>query len=339
MSRNNSIDDLLASIDSDDVEEPQASGDSIEQNDLSALADEAKEDSISAVDNPEPGELPETDNPVLQDDSDDVTSDLVESSSADNIEDEITEGSSSVPESTDTYGFKLKGTKQWNTREPYIIRIDSQKLKNEIIKINNSFYFIDEEFAHDNDLKSRINREILKMKSGTIRPIKEEFSHFVYASLSSVTESLKDHFKLSDDTASLFVYHIGPQTLYRNILFIMRNKKTGYCYLLSETPGQVLRFFPEEYLKVVVMNWFEENINPLDLNYDSIQKFDLIRNHVAQFYSKAVQIFDKRYQEINQKLTDGRSVSREELMKLKGEQWFGMSNIYIYKRFIPKTIF
>ena len=146
------------------------------------------------------------------------------------------------------------------------------------------------------------------------------------------------NFKLDAATEKLFIYHAGPLTLYKYIREMFSNKKYGYCY--KYLPGnKASRFFPEEFIKEIVMKWFEENINTLDLPFDSIQKYEEIKKIVSSRYYRDLRVFNGRLEQLNEKLGPDRSISRAKLFQLKGGEWFGQLNLEIYRRFLGGAIF
>ena len=244
---------------------------------------------------------------------------------------------SAIPAQENLGPFSLKGTKTWNRREPYLIRINADALKNDKESLEKSFYFVDKAIAPE-EIKLMIKQEIVAFLRKPTGHITARYEDFIYKIIISSIANLSKSFKLDANSAKLFFYHTGPLTLYKSIRDMFSGKKYGYCY--KYLPGnKASRFFPEEFIKEIVMKWFEENINTCDLPFDSIQKYEDIKKIASSKYYNDLKIFNARLEQLNEKLGVEKSISRAKLFQLKGAEWFGQLNIEIYRRFLGGTIF
>lgn len=233
--------------------------------------------------------------------------------------------------------FTLRGTKNWNTREPYILRTDEGKYRAEKGNLAAIFFFLTERLEGE-ALQRKIRDEILRHDRGTSGNILSAYAQFIAQIVSQEMKNASGYFKIAPKNEKLFIYHLGPMTHYRILIDFLQNQKIGFGYR-QLADRKVSRFLPEEYLKGLVLSWLEENVNSLDLPFDGIHQYEGFRDAVSRMYQAVLKKFNMRLVELNSKLTDGRHLTGEELVRLKGRQWFGASNIFIYKRFIPKTIF
>ena len=143
---------------------------------------------------------------------------------------------------------------------------------------------------------------------------------------------------MDQENEKLFVYHIGPLTIYKILKEEFILKKYGFCY--AYLPGnKAARFFPAEFVKEIILKWNTENINMLELPFDSIQKYEEIKNLVMKKYQNDLRIFNTRFDQLNAKIDPAKSISRSRLFQLKGSEWFGILSIEIYKRFMGNSIF
>ncbi|MBN1498048.1 MAG: hypothetical protein JXA07_14850 [Spirochaetes bacterium] len=242
-----------------------------------------------------------------------------------------------VPEVENLGTFTLKGTKPWNRREPYLIRINPDVQKSDRESLGKSFYFV-EDATNPDELKLIIKQEIVAFLRRPSDHITARYEDFIYKIIISSVGGVSKNFKLDPATEKLFIYHTGPLTFYKYIREMFSNKKYGYCY--KYLPGnKASRFFPEEFIKEIVMKWFEENINTLDLQFDSIQKYEEIKKIVSSRYYRDLRVFNGRLEQLNEKLGLDRSISRAKLFQLKGGEWFGPLNLEIYRRFLGGVIF
>src|SRR4030042_6064893 len=233
--------------------------------------------------------------------------------------------------------FTIKGTKSWNRREPYLIRFNPDALKNDMENLQKSFFFVDEP-SDAGAIKIRIKQEIVTYLRKPTEHVTERYQEFTYRSIITAEQELSRTFSLGKDSEKLFMYHIGPLTVYKYIKDKFNNNRYGYCY--KYLPGnKASRFFPDEFIKEIVLEWFEQNINTLDLHFDSIQKYEEIKTLVLDKYHKDLRIFNARLEQLNAKLGTDKNISRVKLFQIKGASWFGHLTIEVYRRFMGSTIF
>jgi hypothetical protein len=233
--------------------------------------------------------------------------------------------------------FTLRGSKSWNRHEPYLIHIDRNALKADVESLKKSFYFVDEP-ADQAEIKQRLKQEIVAYLRRPNEHISDRYREFLFKILTTTIQGLNGAFNLGSANENLFIFHIGPLTAFRYIRELFNHNKYGYCY--KYLPGnKAVRFFPEEFIKESILVWFEQNINTLDLAFDSIQKLDEIKKLVLQKYHADLRLFNARLEQINTQAVHEKSISRHRLFFLKGVEWFGLANIEVYKRFIGTNIF
>ncbi|TAL39017.1 MAG: hypothetical protein EPN93_02785 [Spirochaetes bacterium] len=242
-------------------------------------------------------------------------------------------------ESIEEITFTLRGKSSWNTREPYLLKIDYDKLQKDYQDLSTVFYFLNRPET-TTDLDAAVKRSLVKYLSDPSKTALEEYEEFLHRVIVSNLDMTCNFFGVKEESRAIFSYHLGPLTIYRQLVFAFQNDKYGQCcrYL----PGnRVVRFLPLEYLKEVVLTWYEENINNRDLEFDKIQVYDELRRTVARKYSAEVDKYTRLLDEtiLRQNLEANPQFNRNDYFKSKHTQWFGISNIQVYNRFVDKTVF
>ena len=233
--------------------------------------------------------------------------------------------------------FVPTGTKTWNIREPYTIKINLEAYQKDVADLHKSFYYIPEP-TDTETIKQTIKLVIVKFLRKANNNLMDQYSDFICKLISINVQNFTNDFDLNQNNTMLMVYHIGPMTIYKILKEEFQQKKYGFCY--KYLPGnKAVRFFPAEFMKRAILQWFEENINPLDLPFDSIQKYEDIKNIAQKKYQSDLRIFNTRFDQVNMKIGADKTISRNKLFQLKGTQWFGFQNIEIYKRFMGNSIF
>ena len=233
--------------------------------------------------------------------------------------------------------FTPRGTKLWNRREPYLIKIHEAHLADETKNLSSSFYFLDGPTDRE-ALQQRLRQEIVAYLRRPGSNVIDRYREFISKSISETLTSIASQFPLSEESIPLFCFHIGPLTIYKIIRYGFLTRQCGYCYRYTPD-NKATRFFPEEFIKYTVLRWFDENIQTLDLPFDSIQKYDEIKQAVAQKYQGDLKVFNLRLEQINARAGEGRTISRARLLQAKGNEWFGQPVIEVYRRFLGSQVF
>lgn len=234
--------------------------------------------------------------------------------------------------------FTVRGKTSWNRREPYIIKIDPERLEKDYDDLEISFYFSTGD--EGGPLEGAVKRAMIRYLNDPSKTIEDEYEEFAYKTIISLVELMRENFSFQGDMQNLFIYHLGPMNMYRQIHNQCHMRGVGFCY--KYLPGnKVVRYLPAEFFKEKVMNWHEENINTLDLEFDKVQFFDEIRRSVAKKYAEELEKYNARIEEIVRKhgLESHPRFNKQEFFKSKWNTWFGVENIVVYNRFLERTLF
>ncbi len=245
--------------------------------------------------------------------------------------------------SPDSFGipgsFTIRGTAAWNTREPYVMRINEERYRKEMEDFQTSFFFAGFE-EKGTAVEGAVKRAMIRYLSDTSSTIKDRYEEFVFKTIIALTQRQLDFFGLKDNNGSLFLYHLGPATIYRQILMIFQNEKYGMCF--KYLPGnKVLKYIPGEFIKEKILYWYEENINSLDLEFDKVQFYDDVRRIIADKYKQEMERNLKQLDDLVKKLKldQNKNFNRDEYFMSKWNEWFGTAQIIVYNRFIERSIF
>lgn len=234
--------------------------------------------------------------------------------------------------------FTVRGTRPWNTKEPYVIRLNADRLCKEREDLLESFYFIqrpvDEKF-----LEGEVKRNMLVYLRDRSLNILDAYGEFILKTVFIKLQEIVSFFG-AEDIMTLFAYHMGPYTAYQVLADAFASGGTGFCYKYA-SGNRVLRHLPSEFVKGKVLEWFEHNVNVFDLPFDGIQEYENIRKMVSKKYFASV---DESYKKLDELVAQSRAArdpkfDKQALFKSYWKEWFGASNIIVYNRFLEKTIF
>lgn len=235
--------------------------------------------------------------------------------------------------------FAVKGSKSWNTREPYIISINDVKLKENFEDLNVTIYF-NEDLENELSLQGKIKLALMRNITGDRTEVLTRYKEFIFKSIILLIKDFQDIYNLQGDKFNLFIYHAGVYTVYRILINHLQNLKIGYCYK-KIGKSKVTKFLPLEYLKVAALNWFEDNINICSIPFDGIHEYNELKRAVTGKYYAELEKINKKTDEIiaRQKLNADKKFNRDDYLRSKWDELFGPANIIIYNRFIERTIF
>ncbi len=170
------------------------------------------------------------------------------------------------------------------------------------------------------------------------RDMLEKYKLFLYQELLKELLEIDTVFlEKGRDEKELF-YHIGPVTVEKILIAKFRHEKRGYCFCYTGS-GKGIRLFPEETIKAVIMNWFNENIFSARIDFDNITLYDRVKRKVNEIYREDRKRFQMLLEKVNIRAGEGRSVAPARFLALKGEDIFGPVKLQVYRRFIGNNIF
>ena len=128
--------------------------------------------------------------------------------------------------------------------------------------------------------------------------------------------------------------------MYNSIIRAFSATGVAVCYkYISES--KISRIRPDEAIKYFILKWYQQNINDLDLPFDRVQEFNIIRDIVAHHYTndaheamRKVDAASAHYQSRTGKMLD-----KKAFMRLKAYELFTAETVEIYRRFVEKTVF
>ncbi len=277
------------------------------------------------------------------------TSTQPEDLSAEHFEDDTVSSSDPLPEQEEPaqnnetekdntrFLCAAPGSKEWNSGPPYIIPVNNDLLLQEDLRLNRVF------FTTQSPLSGAVaNDEINKALIGYMRKadpdLKETCLNFYYHELLTVLQEISSLFKLSEITSREFLYHIGSLTVLKCLIVKLKFEKKGDCYYYSGN-GKGARFFPEETIKSIVMDWFRENIFSSAIDFNSLPQFDMVKRIIISQYKIDRKHFNGLLERVNLKAGPERALTAERFLMLKGNDIIGAIKLNIYRRFLGSSIF
>ncbi|MBN2041834.1 MAG: hypothetical protein JW864_17495 [Spirochaetes bacterium] len=235
--------------------------------------------------------------------------------------------------------LKVKGTRTWNTREPYTAPVNTDALKTDYEDLHQSFFFIKSN-VNESEIIGEMKRTMFKFMRGSSRDILNDYSDFIYKIISDTTAKLCKDFNFSENVLPFFVYHLGVFTLYNVVIDYLKANKAGFCFKLS-SESKVMRYIPSEFVKEMTIKWHNDHIFPEEFSFDGILEFNELKRKISELYTDDIE--NKNHQiDVMIEKSNAESVSRierEKIFKSKWTELFGRDRIIVYNRFLERTVF
>lgn len=236
-------------------------------------------------------------------------------------------------------GFTVRGTSAWNRVEPYIIKIDGAKLSKDNSDLDAAVHF-NAEVPDQMKVNSIVKRSMLRFIKDPSLNVRNQYKEFVFRTITVQVQDIANHLGIPDERIALFAYHLAPLTIWKLLIDVFNETQVGVCYkMLSD--NRVSRFIPSEYLKEKTLEWFEENINQLDLPFDRVSEYSEFKRLVQDQYTRekehSLKKLDQAIDQYFQKT--GKKLDRDSLLKKKIKELFSTRMICVFNRFIDRTIF
>lgn len=133
----------------------------------------------------------------------------------------------------------------------------------------------------------------------------------------------------------VFLYHCGPNVFYRILLGELKQRGIGEMFHLDGNK-QSVREFPEELLKKLLIDWWNERFDRLSgeevdsyLTYS--RQLEIVRREYRILYEEGVALRKREQPGANY-------LGVEKWLKENRNRVFGLRKVEIFKRFIPGTI-
>ncbi|MDY6968985.1 MAG: hypothetical protein SVR08_10090 [Spirochaetota bacterium] len=235
--------------------------------------------------------------------------------------------------------FTVKGSRSWNTREPYTVQVDYKKLQKDYNDLKASFFFFQHR-SKEPPQQREIKEAMIKYYRNGSKGISSEYGEFIFKSTYSLIQELGEFFNFHNGQLNLFIYHLGVLNLVHILNNLFSTSQFGDCLKLLPDK-KVIKNLPSEFIKEKVLCWFEDNINIFDLSFDGINEFDEIKKIISQkYYSEVDRNKERLNSFINNIMSESdKKIDKDKIFRSKWNDWFGMTNIIVYKRFVERTIF
>lgn len=230
---------------------------------------------------------------------------------------------------SDFYYTSIRGTKEWNRNDAYILYVKKNDLKEEEKKFYSSSFVIlnPSDNNHINLAAALVRKNMGHSAAPKYNKMLQTLVDFAVTNLFT-----KDFVDLCDDTIT-FLYHIGPIVIYNIIQEDLIRRDFGYCHYVEN--NKIIKFLPETIIKKHIIDYWAEKF------------FDLKAAQVDAYinYSKGVSNIRESYKTFFENAASTRkritndSMTTEDYMRENVGKFFGYRRAQVYRRFVPDNVF
>jgi hypothetical protein len=229
----------------------------------------------------------------------------------------------------DEYFFtEIKGTKDWNKNDSYILFSKINDLKEEEKKFYSSSFI-----TLNPSENTQINLAAALVRKNSGFAIAPRYNKMITTLLEYATNNiLKKDFGMLCEDLDAFLYHIGPVVLWNIIQEDLIRRDFGYCHFVDK--NSIIKFFPENIIKKHIIDFWAEKFYDIQSNrIDSYINFSKgvsnIRESYKVFFENAAS---------TKKRNQGDHLSLDAYLKENTGKLFGYRRAQVYRRFVNENV-
>ena len=240
-----------------------------------------------------------------------------------------------VPES-ETY-LNSSGNMPWNKGAFYIFSYDLEKLALERKGFRQVIH-IDIHMGADSQMirGSIIRKFTSKKEAESPEAIEQKYNDFLFSYFDLVIQISMLNLSIKLENKNLFLYHLGPQFFFHLTRRFLQEAKTG---MLHRKSGSVIKkYIPQELLKKNIMEFWRGNIlKSVGEEKNDFLQFREIVGQVSRAHAGLAKDAVKKYNNLPEDRR--RNKVRADLFRDNLNDWFGATNVIVFKRFLKSVAF
>lgn len=225
------------------------------------------------------------------------------------------------------------GDMQWNRGTHYYFTYDPEKVEQER-KMFAGVVYIDTHMGADaNLLKGSVIRNFAR-KEQILEPndVEQSYTEFLFTYFDLVVEISMLNVSVPHDLRKVFLFHIGPLSFFHLTRRFLQEAGTGTLHLRSGK-SMIKKFIPFELLRKTVLDWWRTQVLPaVGPEKNDGTAFNKISKAVRKSHAELRAAADRKYEALPAAEKAGRI--RSEVYREHLNEWFGATNIIVFRRFL-----
>ena len=228
------------------------------------------------------------------------------------------------------------GDLPWNRGTHYYFTYDPAKLDEER-KVFAGVVYIDTHMGADAGfLKGSVIRNFAR-KDQAIEPAEAEeiYVAFLMTYFDLVVEISMLNLGIPHDLKMLFLFHLGPLSFFHLTRRFLQEAGTGTMHLRGGR-SMIKKYMPTELLKKAVLEWWRQRVLPaVGPDKNDPNQFNKLARAIRKAHADLRDSSEKKYQALPEDVRRARI--RSEVFREYLNEWFGATNIIVFRRFLKAT--
>ena len=228
------------------------------------------------------------------------------------------------------------GEVPWNRGTHYYFTYDPAKLAEERT-VFASVVYIDTHMGADADfLKGSVIRNFARKEQAIESAEAEElYTSFLMTYFDLVVEISMLSLSIPHDLKNLFLFHLGPLSFFYLTRRFLQEAGTGTMHLKSGR-SMIKKYMPTELIKKAVLEWWRNRVLPgAGPERNDPNQFNRLARAIRKAHGDLRDSAEKKYQALSEDIRRGRL--RSEVYREHLNDWFGATNIIVFRRFLKAT--
>lgn len=223
----------------------------------------------------------------------------------------------------------VRGTKEWNRNDSYILYVKVKDLKEEEQKFYSSSFVVLNPSENSNiNLAAALVRKNSGYSAATkYNKMVSTLIDFAISNLAS-----KDFLDLNEES-NIFLYHIGPVVVWNIIQEDMIRRDFGYCYNV-DTRNMLNKFLPEFIIKKHIIDYWTDKF--FEIKSTQIDSYITYSKCISMIKDSYKLLFDQAA--ATRKRGVGDNMTLEQYLIENTGKFFGYRRAQVYRRFLNDCV-
>lgn len=229
------------------------------------------------------------------------------------------------------YSVPILGSRDWNRSQDYALEIPVHEYREAIDKFESAFFVS----TAPNMQPPALSVATAQLTKGSGKDELETYLEMIERLLNKESSAITREDIPGLSQPDVFLYHAGPQCLYRILTLTLRADNYGDVYFLDES-RVIQREYPEQIIKKVMIQWWTERFRNISaelvdsyLTYS--RSLDMVKKEFRSLYEKGIMLRKREqpqasYLDLNKWMHDNRI------------RVFGLRKYELFKRFLEGTM-
>ncbi len=269
--------------------------------------------------------------------------------SLDRVEQSIKHQDQAKKSGSDSRGFledliqlEQIGRKSWNQSKFYQLSFSKKRVHEINERLKQAVFFTDSPGVTD---EAKIRKKVIIGIARKNRlTISKDVRDFLLKQVEINADEISQNFAIPLESRTLFLFHFGAGQMAEMLKKYLMNTKVGFCYIaeMQNSETRISKEFYPELVDESVMKFWQNRIHPAnDDSFHNFWDFSRIADIIRNKYQHELEVQRRKLDAIFDKMKETKifRLQKEQYFQNHFSDWFGFKNIFVFKRFIDRSVF